>query len=192
MSQIPRPSQYILQKAWKLGRKMASTERRLRPELFRAHEYPSYELFRLTHRHQLEHLNAFIPWDQKLQVLIEREGRGGGYRLDDPRIWEIFYAHVASQIASAFWFGWEQVYQLEQLYENRCQEARAKYAARVPVLHIAQAAATPKDDSEDHPDDAEQGLWNQVATKLFEEKKIDDASGFWALPAAESAGRKSA
>jgi hypothetical protein len=195
MAKTPEPSRYILQKAWVLGRKMAQTERRLRPDVSRSEEYPTYELFQLAHRHHLEQLNAFIPWDEKIQALVEREGRGGGYRLDDPRVWEAFYTHVASKISSAFWYGWEQVYQLQQLYEEHCREFRAKQTAPSHVLHVARppvAQVAQGEDCGDRPDDVEDGLWNQIAAKLFDEQGRDNASAFWAMPAPESAGRKSA
>lgn len=173
-----KPSRYILQKAWKLGQKMAISERRIRPCLDGAHQYATYKLFVTTHRHRLQQLDAFVPWDQKIQRLIEREGNASGLPLDDPRYWDLFYTSVAGPIYAAFWYGWELVHKLEDLYRQEVVRDRSGRLQRPVVLHVAKALLA------DRRDDVEGAMWDRVATRLFDEMQVEDNPAFW-----DSAGK---
>lgn len=178
MASISRPSQYVLKKAWELGRKMAVTDRRIAPILHQAQQYPSYEVFRQTHRHRLEQLDAFLPWDQKLQALIDRQANGEGSRLDNPRLWEHFCSQVAGPIRSAFWYGWELAQGLEELYRSEVQRRRVEeeWSYRVYRVHeqdrpVPRAVAQPTPRSDEELSD----IWAAIAQKIFEEMDAQES-----------------
>ena len=186
---IPRPSRYILQKAWKLGQKMARVERRLVPLTFDAHQYPTYMLFCQAHRHRLEQENAMVLWDGRIAKLIEREGNAQGVRLDNPLVWDRFYDDIAAPIHSAFWYGWELARELPKLYEQKVVAHQP--AADSNVLHVYTIPIMPIEQAEhsQFPDDAERSLWDSVAHKLFNEMDGDgptDQDKLWTLPDADS------
>ena len=175
------PSQYILQKAWKLGQKMASTERRIAPVTSDACRFPGYELFREVHRLTMEELSSFPPWDAKIHALIEREGRSIGAPLDNPRVWDAFYTRVASRIRSVFWQGWEHVHQLEALYNQEVERGRMP-SASPHVLHVYTAPRDAEAVVSTLPDELDEGIWAAVATRVFDEMKTDDNEDFWKMP----------
>jgi hypothetical protein len=187
MSKVPQPSVYILKKAWQLGQKMAQSERRIHPDTIDAHQYVTYELFRVVHRHRIEQLPAFLPWDERLGFLTDREANGSALNLDNRRAWDQFFSLVAGPIRSAFWQGWEQSYQLQTLYTQAVERAKAKRTQQV-VLRICKPPVRPVDD--EHPDTTEERLWGLVARKLFEEMAESDNSDFWKLPSPESIVRQ--
>ena len=165
-----KPSSYMLQKAWKFGQKMAMTDRRIKPVLFDAHEYSSYVLFLQIHRHRLEQSHAFRPWDDKLQFMIEREANSHDIGLDHSGTWDDFYNQVALPIRNSFWYGWELVYRLEDLYRAQVKLARQDKnkpeVIRVYAPPVAQRLAVST-----LPDENEMSLWEKVATKLFGSSK---------------------
>lgn len=179
------PSRYILRKAMQLGQKMALKDRRIRPDLAQAYQYPSFDLFRTVYRHHLESLDALAPWDDKLQRLIEREANGARVDMSSQRVWDAFYQNVAMPIRSSFWYGWEQVWQLEGRYSAAVEEFQKRNRKR-PVLHVyhpeppaGPVAAKQGVSSE------EQAHWDRVAEKLFDEMHADGDEAFWDLPGAE-------
>ena len=179
------PSRYMLQKAWKLGQKMAMTERRVKPVLFDAHEYPSHGLFVQVHRHRMEQLSAFRPWDEKLQFLIEREGYSRDIALDDPRVWDAFFNQIAVPIRNSFWYGWEQVYRLEELYHKQVELANGK-KAKQEVVHVYAPPVAQRLAVNTLPDESETGIWDKVAAKLFDDMQGDNNEALWELPEAHA------
>lgn len=183
MRPAPAPSRYILQKAWKLGQKMAYQERRLRPDVDGAHQYPSFSLFRSVHRHRLESLPPFARWDEKLQFLIEREASGCGMNLEDPKEWDIFYRFMAGPIRSSFWYGWELIHGLEGMYKAEV-ESFEKTITRREVLHVYTPPAKPRFAPSALPEGEELRVWDRMATRLFDEMNGDANEKLWdGLPA---------
>lgn len=134
------PSMYILRKAWQLGRKMASREARICPDLADCRRHGAYTLFQQYHRHQMEAHPAFDRWEQKLQALADREANSRGLRAHMSRNWTEFHDHIVAPIHNAFWTGWEDVAQLKKLYlarreeeYDRQQRQRLGGSARVPA-----------------------------------------------------------
>lgn len=168
-------SRYILGKAYALGRKMAFTERRICPDLSEAHQCSSYAYFRAVHRYRMESRPAFDPWLQKIEHLIEREGNSQNVRLNDTRCWERFYSEVADFIHSAFWCGWESVFHLEELYDNKMDEAR-RLRDKSCVLKVYTPEPLPQ-----NMDSAEnrESLWGRVASKLFDDPNADHDAAHW-------------
>lgn len=174
------PSRYILQKAWKLGQTMAYGERRLRPNVENCHQYPSYNLFRTVHRHSLEGSNVFHKWDAKLQLLIEREAHASG-GLQDPRQQDVFYRNVAGAIRSSFWYGWEQVHELEVKYEAEVERYR-KSKAPTPALHLYAPPERPEFKPTALPEGEELQDWEHMAKAVFDEMSGDSNETLWELP----------
>lgn len=146
MGTVERPSTYILRKAWLLGQKMARKERRLRPDLRQARMYSSYSSFRQFHRYEAENAPGFGPWDEKLQLLIEREGNGRGVRIDNPPVWRAFYTVLGEPIRSVFWAAWEDAIRLQDLYDLAIARAQWSCVAGPATLRVANSA--PVDDDE--------------------------------------------
>jgi hypothetical protein len=162
---------------------MALRERRLRPMMEGCYQYPTFGLFRSVHRHQLEEFDAFRPWDGKLQALVEREAHASG-DLDDARKWESFYRNVAAPIRSAFWYGWEQVYQLEQLYDAEMKRYQNSLAP-APVLKVytpPKSAGVPTA----LPEGEELKIWEKMAKALFDELNGDSDDQVWTTPPADN------
>lgn len=178
------PTRYILRKAMQLGQKMALKERRLKPRIAGAYQYTSYSLFRTVHRHQITELDAFAPWDAKLQRLIEREANGARVDMSSPRRWEAFYAQVAAPIISTFWYACEQVWQLEKLYDQEVETFQKKLAQH-QVLHVYCPDVAQKQAGQSLDAD-EQAHWDRVASTLFEEMSGDTDESLWELPQADS------
>lgn len=173
MSTHPAPSTYILRKAWQLGQKMATKERRLKPDLTGAYEYPTYVLFAQVHRYRLEQRPGYQFWDEKLQALIEREGNGRGVPLDNPRIWDAFYTHIGGPIRDVFWAAWESAYGLQALYAQALAKDQRIRMARSRPLDVS-SSVPPSVDLDDFD------TWDKIADKLAAFLDGEDSDKLWA------------
>jgi hypothetical protein len=175
----PRPSTYILRKAWLLGQKMARKERRLRPDVRDVAQYPTYGVFKEFHRHAMEMRSGFEYWDKKLHGLMEREGNGRGVRIDDPRVWDAFYTYYGEPIRDVFWAAWEDAYMLKAMYEQEMARAEERRRATAAPIRVAGLAASVTEEPE---------LWDQIAERVFEELGDGEDGGLWTMPPADSLG----
>lgn len=176
--------------AWRLGRKMAAQERRLRPALSDAIHFSRYDEFRLAHRSKLENSAVFASWEHRLQRLAEREGQRIGFRLDKTsKIWDEFYSYIFGPMKSAFWCGWEGARQLQPLYtQRRNKMLRQSMIPTTPgVLQASQMPIV----LPDIPDEvSEEDRWDAIANKLFNDMEGDKNEDLWELPEARSIGAK--
>lgn len=112
-----QPGRSAMEKAWTLGRRMASEDPRFRPVLADAGDYATFEKFRSIHRGQLEVREAFAVWDEQIMRIAEREGSRLGFRTDGASAyWDVFLAKVVVPLKGAFWTGWESKIRLGDLY----------------------------------------------------------------------------
>jgi hypothetical protein len=191
MNNVTQPSKATLQKAWELGREMARRERRLMPVLSGAHEYPTYLRFIAAHRCRLEHTRVFEPWDAQLHKMIEVEGRRARLDLNNPQQWETLYAQLGTPIRCAFWYGWEQSFRLQKLYDQQMELAR-RAAEKPKVLRVYNPPQSPMIPSSPIIDRmSDNDRWDTIADKLFDGMQGDSSEAFWDTPAAETTAQKS-
>jgi len=166
-----RPSTRALQRAYQLGTRMAKRDRRIIPALSGAHQYPTYILFLTVHRHRLEQLAAFEPWDAALHNISEEEGERLELRPEDPRQWDPFVNQVVVPIRCAFWYGWESVYDLRKLYDQQVHSAR--HETDPPnVLRVFNPQVSPLISSSPLPDHLyEEQEWDQIAKEMAQEEQ---------------------
>lgn len=132
-----------------LGRLMATSERRIRPEIGTAHQYVTYAQFMQAHRYRLEQMSLFERWDGYLTRLVEKEERAQDVNLNDPSTWDVFHNRVTLPIRCAFWFGWEEAVNLKRMYDKSMAVA-ARRRSEHHVLQVANGAAdVPLSDVED-------------------------------------------
>jgi hypothetical protein len=192
MRRVSGPSRRSLLAAWRLGRKLAQRERRLRPILREAIHFSRYEDFRLAHRSVIENSRLFSPWEQRIQKLAEAEGYRLGFNLDrTSRIWDDFFSYVFTPIKNAFWIGWEEARQLEAMYRQKrtsfAQGGKALTTA-ADVFHVAEAPPTLPETSPDEL--SEEDRWDAIAEKLFDDLQGDKNDQLWDMPEAVTAGAK--
>lgn len=113
------------------------TDPRLVPVLDGAHQYVTYVQFMTAHRHRMAQSDIYTAWDQRLQPIIEAEARRFGLKMHDPAHWDRVETALAVPIRCAFWYGWEQVQNLQKKYEKYVQERREREG--VTMVCIAQA-----------------------------------------------------
>ncbi len=142
MRSMRQPTSYTLGKAAELGRLMAITEPRLVAYLVDAHEYAGYVEFLQAHRHRLEQHAAFAPWDYRLNLLIESEGRILGFDVTDRDQADELAFSIDGPIRCAFWYGWETVLNLKKKYDQHIAELHAKDQP-VQILRAPEAVIPP-------------------------------------------------
>lgn len=180
-----QPSKYILRKAFKLGRKMARQEKRLRPHLQLAAEFGKYPAFRTAHRQAMQQISAFRPWDERVRELVIREGHGQGIPMENPACWEAYGRELVSVIYSAFWFAWEEAFRLEDMHFLAVQklvQQRARTTASPIVRPLSPMIPTTPMPLAPETEDEEDGLWEKVADKLFGDMDGDGDASIWNLP----------
>jgi hypothetical protein len=169
-----KPSKTNLRRAIQLGLKMARQQRRLRPHLQLAVTHPQYKEFVFEHRVLLQQSPLFLPWEEQIRQLILREGKAHGIPMDDAMCWEEYGTELVQVFYNAFWYGWEQILQLEQAHAlvlRKLEEARAKAAA----------AATPESPEAEQE---RENFFETAADKLFAAMDGDQEEGtLWDLPA---------
>lgn len=181
MSKSPAPSPYILLKACKLGQKMAQTERLIKPVLYDAQVYSNYDYFKQAHRNRLEQISVFHTWDEKLQLLLEQEINARHLNLDNPNAWDFIDNKINSYIRNSFWSGWEKIYHLEHLYYKHL-EMRRQNNLKFRVIHVYNSSLSEQPAAAALPDNTEIGMWEEVATKLFDKMDGDNIESLWMMP----------
>lgn len=166
-----RPSTRALQRACQLGIQMAKRDRRIIPILSGAYQYCTYVQFITAHRHRLEHLAAFEPWDAALHKISEEEGERLELRPEDPRQWDPFLDKVVIPIRCAFWYGWESVYHLRKLFDQQVMLAQ-RTTDRPNVLRVFNPPVSPLIPSSPLPDRFyEEQEWDQIAKEMAQEDR---------------------
>lgn len=134
-----RPSQKALRQAAELGCEMARSERRLKPDIGRAHSYETYHQFRNAHREQLERSDVFVRvWLERLFALADKEGRRLGLRVDDSMdSWDLWYNQVVVPMKNLAWETWEHSWDLPARYAEAShpEAAELNLSPAVQVLH---------------------------------------------------------
>lgn len=186
------PSRKSLLAAWRLGRKLARQERRLRPILREALHFSRYDEFRLAHRAALENTGLFPEWEHRIQKIAEGEGYRLGFKLDkSSRIWDDFYTYIFTPIKHAFWLGWEEARQLEPMYRQRrlsLAQGNTALTTAADVFRVAEARPiVPEPTGEEL---SEEDRWDAIAEKLFDDMGGDKDEEIWEMPEAVSAGAK--
>lgn len=178
--------------AWRLGRKLARQERRLRPVLREVIHFSRYEDFRLAHRAAIENTHLFPPWEHRLQKLAESEGYRVGYNLDKTsRVWDDFFTHIFSPIKHAFWIGWEESWRLEAIYRQRRSALAQGNKALTTATDVFRVAEVPPTLPEASVEElSEEDRWDSIAEKLFDDLEGDRNEQIWDMPEAVSAGAK--
>ena len=193
MRRVCGPSRRSLLAAWRLGRKLARQERRLRPSLREAIHFSRYEDFRLAHRSAIENIHLFSLWEQRLLKLAESEGYRVGFDLDkSSKVWDDFYSYIFTPIKNAFWVGWEEAWQLEAVYKQRrssiAQVNKALTAAAADVFHVVYAPAALPQTSPNEL--SEEDRWDAIAEKLFDDLEGDKNEQLWDMPEPIAIGAK--
>ncbi len=111
------PSLESIQNAFHLGRTLAMSDPSFTPLLDDAAAHPNYVLFILAHRKKLEALPAFWTWDLRLEDMIEDEIEKNDVPLIPENV-EVILRSIAMPLRCAFWFGWENVQNLQKKYEQ--------------------------------------------------------------------------
>jgi len=142
MARVIQPSREAMQKAWTLGRKMALSDRAVRPILTDAPTFKKYEDFRTAHRGLLESSEAFGPWEEHLNSLAEREARRMGLKVDiSSASLDMFIAKVVVPMKHALWLGWEGARGLDRLFAQvrlRMSEEASAAESGVQVFRATQ------------------------------------------------------
>ena len=192
MRRVCGPSRRSLLAAWRLGRKLARQERRLRPSLREAVHFSRYEDFRLAHRSTLENSRLFSPWEQRLQKIAESEGYRVGFDLDKTsKVWDEFYSYIFTPIKNAFWIGWEEAWQLEAIYKHRrgsLVQGNKALTAAADVFHVVHTPAALPQTSADEL--SEEDRWDAIAEKLFDDLEGDKNEQLWDMPEPRAIGAK--
>ena len=140
--------------------------------------------------HRLSFEQPIYDLEARLQQLSEREAGALGVKLDSPKLWEVFYSKICAPIRSAFWYGWEQIHQLEVLYQQEYARHEAD-RSKTMVLRVARRVHDrPLPPAKGYvpstlPDTEELTVWEAVAAKLFEEMRLGDEDALWELPPPE-------
>lgn len=178
-----RVPQSALLAAWQLGRRMACSDRRVRPCLRDVRHYRTFAQFRHAHRSLLDNTRALVPWDQRLQRLAESEAWWLGFHLDKGvGAWDAFHIFVMAPMREAFWRGWETHTRLESLYLAR-RKAILQRESQQQEPHVVRM----KDLLPALPDLTEKmsetQRWESLAEHLFggaAAEEVDD--DFWVMP----------
>lgn len=183
MAVVPHPSEYILRKAWQLGRRMACKDHQMGIDLTFCYQYSTYDAFRLANRSRLQTLPAMTKWEDRLQSIIEHAVNGLGYSLDNQRTWDAIEQLIVRPIRNAFWIGWEQELGLEAQYQQVVTAYRAKQS--VHVLHVNRHSdEVPRrllrQPTADLDAQEERGLWEKVARAIYDDLGVRDENQFWA------------
>ena len=167
MRPMRQPTRYTLERATELGKLMAVTEPRLVPNLKDANEYPGYVEFLLAHRDRLEQHGAFGRWDIRLNALIDAEATTLGFLLNDPDECEEMAIAITAPIRCAFWYGWENVFNLRKRYDQHLADT----ASQRPQFAAAPASGPSKPPQATRRTvlsmDADDAFWETVANNLL-------------------------
>lgn len=192
MRRVCGPSRRSLLAAWRLGRKLARQERRLRPSLREAIHFSRYEDFRLAHRSIIENNRLFSPWERRLLKIAEGEGYRVGFDLDkSSKVWDDFYSYIFMPIKNAFWLGWEEAWQLEAVYRRRrssVAQGNKALTMAADVFHVVRAPpALPQNSANEL---SEEDRWDAIAEKLFDDLEGDKNEQLWDMPEPKAIGAK--
>lgn len=168
---------------------MARKEPRIVPQLRLAWEYPRYIEFVAVHRQILEQMRALARWDEKLQALIDSEGRALGISLEDAHAWDDLYVSIARPINASFWWGWESCWRLQELHGKWVQTRKTRRLKTDTQRQIPHAVLT---NLKRHVE-GEKDPWEAITNLLFEQQNgsSEAEESFWTLPPVESIGSKS-
>lgn len=192
MRRVSGPSRRSLVAAWRMGRKMAKQEPRLRPILREALHFSRYDEFRLAHRATMENTQLFPRWEQRIHKLAESEGYRIGFNLDKTsRVWDDFFTYIFTPIKHAFWIGWEESRQLEAAYKHRRSSLAQGNKALTTAANVFRVAEAPPTLPEASGEElSEEDRWDAIAEKLFDDLEGDKNENIWDMPEAVSAGAK--
>ncbi len=167
-----------------LGQQMALTEPEVIPQLRLLDDHTGFVDFQLLHRHTLEQIRPFAAWDEKLRELMDLEGRARGLNLEDAAQWDDFYQYISVPMRASFWWRWEQLWHLRDIYDRWQLMAKQKAAENASRQAFFRAFIV---DLKQHVE-GEKDPWEALTHRLFEQGDQDEA--LWELPQAEKLAAK--